>query len=52
MKIKNRIIESVKMDGLLWGESKEEEVGYGIKKLVFGCVIEDKVSIDDLIEQI
>lgn len=29
------------MDGLLWGASGLEEVGYGIKKLRITCVVED-----------
>ena len=44
----------VTMDGLQWGEAyKLEEVGYGIKKLVMSCVIEDdKVGTDDFMEPI
>jgi translation elongation factor EF-1beta len=38
-KIKTWIKDKIKREGLTWGESKEEEIGYGIKKLVFGCVI-------------
>ncbi|XP_064597201.1 elongation factor 1-delta-like isoform X2 [Liolophura sinensis] len=46
-------VRSIKMDGLLWGNSKLVPVGYGIKKLQITCVIEDdKVSTDDLEEQI
>ena len=39
-------------DGLSWGESKIEEIGYGIKKLVIGAVVKDKVSVEELIEKI
>merc|ERR1711893_210016 len=46
-------VRSIEMDGLLWGASKLAPFGYGIKKLVINCVIEDdKVSTDDLEEQI
>ncbi|RKO97590.1 hypothetical protein CXG81DRAFT_9455 [Caulochytrium protostelioides] len=46
-------VSAVQMDGLVWGTKKLVAVGYGIKKLQITCVIEDdKVSTDDLIEQI
>ena len=46
-------VRSVKMDGLVWGTSKLAAVGYGIKKLVITCVVEDdKVGTDDLEEAI
>uniref|UniRef100_UPI003AABA913 phenylalanine--tRNA ligase beta subunit n=1 Tax=Centroberyx gerrardi TaxID=166262 RepID=UPI003AABA913 len=42
-------VRSVSMDGLLWGQSKLVPVGYGIKKLQIGCVVEDdKVGTDQL----
>ncbi|KRY00128.1 Elongation factor 1-beta, partial [Trichinella pseudospiralis] len=42
-----KCVRSIKMDGLLWGESKFVPVGYGIKKLQIACVVHDeKVSID------
>merc|ERR1711980_55900 len=45
-------VRSVQMDGLLWGASKLVPVGYGIKKLQIGCVVEDdKVGTDILEEQ-
>ncbi|ELU13298.1 hypothetical protein CAPTEDRAFT_179520 [Capitella teleta] len=48
-----KCVRSIEMDGLLWGASKLVPVGYGIKKLQIATVIEDdKVSTDDLIEQI
>ena len=47
--LKKTITESIKMDGLCWGESKEEDIAYGIKKLVLGCCIEGKVSIEEVI---
>ena len=31
----------IEMDGLFWGASGLEEVGYGIKKLRITCVVED-----------
>ncbi|XP_037122906.1 phenylalanine--tRNA ligase beta subunit [Syngnathus acus] len=46
-------VRSVSMDGLLWGQSKLVPVGYGIKKLQIGCVVEDdKVGTDQLEEAI
>ncbi|XP_034035848.1 elongation factor 1-beta isoform X2 [Thalassophryne amazonica] len=34
-------VRSIQMDGLVWGQSKLVPVGYGIKKLQIGCVVED-----------
>jgi len=46
-------VRSIQMDGLLWGQSKLVPVGYGIRKLQIGCVVEDdKVGTDVLEEQI
>uniref|UniRef100_A0A672YG55 Elongation factor 1-beta n=1 Tax=Sphaeramia orbicularis TaxID=375764 RepID=A0A672YG55_9TELE len=46
-------VRSIQMDGLVWGQSKLVPVGYGIKKLQIGCVVEDdKVGTDVLEEQI
>jgi len=46
-------VRSIEMDGLIWGTSKLVPVGYGIKKLQIGAVIEDKkVSTDDLQDEI
>ncbi|XP_063788730.1 elongation factor 1-beta [Pseudophryne corroboree] len=46
-------VRSIQMPGLLWGSSKLVPVGYGIKKLQIGCVVEDdKVGTDDLEDQI
>ncbi|XP_017887283.1 elongation factor 1-beta' [Ceratina calcarata] len=48
-----KCVKSIEMDGLVWGASKLVAVGYGIHKFRIMCVIEDdKVSVDDLIEQI
>lgn len=47
--LKKSITDSIKMEGLCWGESKEEDIAYGIKKLVLGCCIEGKVSIEEVI---
>ena len=48
------MLNEIKKDGLLWKtEFKKEPVAFGVWKLVIGCTVEDeKVSIDDLIEQI
>jgi elongation factor 1-beta len=51
MKALEEGVRGITMDGLLWGASKLVAVGFGIKKLQIGCVIEDdKVSTDELIE--
>jgi len=48
-----KAVRTIQSDGLLWGVSKLVPVGYGIKKLQIGCVVEDdKVSIDWLTEEI
>jgi len=48
-----RLVRTIEMDGLLWGDSKLVAVGYGIKKLQISCVVEDdKVGTDVLDEQI
>ncbi|KAF7651247.1 hypothetical protein LDENG_00113550 [Lucifuga dentata] len=44
-------VRSVCMDGLLWGQSKLVPVGYGIKKLQIGCVVEDEKVGTDLLEE-
>jgi translation elongation factor EF-1beta len=48
------LLNEIKKDGLLWKtEFKKEPVAFGVWKLVIGCTVEDeKVSVDDLIEQI
>ncbi|MEQ2218867.1 Elongation factor 1-beta, partial [Xenoophorus captivus] len=43
-------VRSVAMEGLLWGQSKLVPVGYGIKKLQIGCVVEDDKVGTDLLE--
>merc|ERR1711992_17824 len=46
-------VETIEMEGLVWGASKLVPVGYGINKLQVMCVVEDeKVSIDELSEKI
>ncbi|KAM9801289.1 elongation factor 1-beta-like [Neosynchiropus ocellatus] len=46
-------VRSISLEGLLWGQSKLVPVGYGIKKLQIGCVVEDdKVGTDQLEEAI
>lgn len=44
-------VRSVSMDGLLWGQSKLVPVGYGIKKLQIGCVVEDDKVGTDILEE-
>jgi elongation factor 1-beta len=47
-------IKKIAMDGLVWGNKHEKKpLAYGIFKLVVTAVVEDeKVSTDDLVEQI
>merc|ERR1739847_19075 len=46
-------VNTIEMEGLVWGASKLVPVGYGINKLQVMCVVEDeKVSIDELSEKI
>ncbi|GAB1600987.1 elongation factor 1-beta-like [Argonauta hians] len=53
MKKMEECVRSIQMDGLLWGASKLEPVGYGISKLQISCVVEDeKVGTDILEEEI
>ncbi|XP_062520652.1 elongation factor 1-delta-like [Corticium candelabrum] len=53
MKVVEASVRSITRDGLVWGASKLVEVGYGIKKLQIGCVVEDeKIGIEDLSEEI
>lgn len=48
-----KCVREIEMDGLLWGASGLEDVGFGIKKLRITCVVEDdKVSVDALEEKI
>ncbi|AWO95475.1 putative elongation factor 1-beta [Scophthalmus maximus] len=44
-------VRSIHMDGLVWGQSKLVPVGYGIKKLQIGCVVEDDKVGTDLLEE-
>ncbi len=47
------VVRKIEMDGLVMGKGQLVAVGYGIKKLVLSCVVEDaKVGVDDLIELI
>lgn len=46
-------VRAIEKDGLKWGASKLEAVGYGVKKLRINLVVEDeKVSLDELQEEI
>lgn len=48
-----RKVRSIVADGLVWGAGKLVPVGYGIKKLQIGCVVEDdKIGTDFLEEEI
>lgn len=45
---------ALKIDGLVWNnEPKQIEVVFNVKKLQFGCIIEDdKVLTDDIFDKI
>jgi elongation factor 1-beta len=46
-------VRAIAIEGLEWKASKILEVAYGIKKLQISChVVDDKVSVDDIQEQI
>jgi elongation factor 1-beta len=46
-------VRGIEKDGLVWGTSKLEPVGFGIKKLQINLVIEDeKISLSELEEEI
>jgi translation elongation factor EF-1beta len=48
-----RLVKSITMEGLVWGNFSLAPVAYGVKKLVASCVIEDdKVSTQDLEDKI
>jgi len=48
-----KLVRSIKMDGLVWGASKLVPLAYTIKKLQIMCVVEDeKVSVEELQETI
>jgi len=53
LKVMEKHIRSIEMDGLHWGAAKAVPLAYGINKLSILCTVEDeKVSIDDLAEKI
>merc|ERR1711874_753311 len=53
MKAMEDAVRTIEMDGLRWGASKLNPVGFGIQKLSILCTVEDaKVSVDDLSEKI
>ena len=58
-----RQVRNIKMEGLVWGDSKFKEIGYGIKKLTISSAIvdhlvglydlEDKITeIEDLVQSV
>eukprot|EP00835_Amoeboradix_gromovi_P002766 NODE_163_length_16507_cov_1.031814.p8 type:complete len:205 gc:universal NODE_163_length_16507_cov_1.031814:11462-10848(-) len=48
-----KLVKSIEMEGLVWGQHKFVAIGFGIKKLQINCVVEDdKVSIEELSEKI
>jgi len=48
-----KLVKSIAMDGLVWGQSKLMPIAFGLQKLHINCIVEDeKVSIDELSEKI
>lgn len=48
-----RLVRTVEMDGLVWGQSKFVPLAFGIRKLQINCVVEDeKVGSEILTEEI
>lgn len=45
-------IRSITKDGLVWGSSILVDIAHGIKKLQISLVIEDKVDLTELEEEI
>ncbi|KAK4527569.1 hypothetical protein GAYE_SCF41G5492 [Galdieria yellowstonensis] len=45
-------VRAIQMDGLTWGASKIQPIGYGINKLVIMCtIIDEKVPSTEIIEE-
>ncbi|PLN83811.1 putative elongation factor 1-beta [Aspergillus taichungensis] len=46
-------VRAIEKDGLVWGASKFQVIGFGIKKLQINMVVEDeKISLDELQQEI
>ena len=46
-------VRAIEKDGLVWGASVFETIGFGIKKLRINMVVEDeKISLDELQQEI
>lgn len=53
LKVLEKHVREISMDGLHWGTSKFAPMAFGIQKLVMVLTVEDeKVSVDDLTEKI
>ena len=53
MKELEAAVRGVKMEGLVWGNSKLVEIGFGIKKLqISSCIVDDLVGLYDLEDNI
>jgi len=46
-----KMVRTIECDGLIWGKSKIVPIGYGIKKLQIGCVVEDDKCGSDYLEE-
>lgn len=48
-----KAVRSIVMDGLVWGDSKLVEIGFGIKKLrISTCIVDELVGLYDLEDKI
>lgn len=45
-------VRAITKDGLIWGNSKLIDIAYGIENLQINLVIEDKVDLTELEEEI
>jgi len=45
-------VRAIEKEGLVWGTSTLVEVGYGVRMLQINVVVEDRVSVEDLAEEI
>ena len=52
MDILEQKVRHIQMDGLKWGSSYLEEIGYGIKKLIIDAIVDSEIGQDDIIELI
>lgn len=46
-----KLVRGIELDGLVWGAAKLVPIGYGIRKLQIGCVVEDDKVGSDLLDE-